>query len=98
MFLLQQRNTTFCRKECQFLKNVIVKLPFAWRRKWQPTPVFLPGEFHGQRSLQGYNPWGHKVLDTTEHEPLSSIKKETTTLQWNLVKRKRLHALSSTGL
>ena len=44
MFLLQQRNTTFCRKECQFLKNVNVKLPFAWRRKWQPTPVFLPGE------------------------------------------------------
>ena len=31
-----------------------------WRRKWQPTPVFLPGEFHGQRSLAGYSPWGHK--------------------------------------
>ena len=29
-----------------------------WRRKWQPTPVFLPGESHGQRSLAGYNPWG----------------------------------------
>ena len=27
---------------------------------WQPTPVFLPGEFHGQRSLAGYSPWGHK--------------------------------------
>ena len=34
--------------------------------KWQPTPVFLPGEFHGQRSLAGYSPWGHKVSDTTE--------------------------------
>ena len=34
------------------------KIP--WRRKWQPTPVFLPGESHGQRSLTGYNPWGHK--------------------------------------
>ena len=37
-----------------------------WRRKWQPTPVFFPGEFHGQRSLVGYSPWGHKELDMTE--------------------------------
>ena len=40
------------------------KIP--WRREWQPTPVFLPGESHGQRSLAGYSPWGHKELDTTE--------------------------------
>ena len=33
---------------------------FPWRRKWQPTPVFLPGQSHGQRSLVGYSPWGHK--------------------------------------
>ena len=32
---------------------------FPWRREWLPTPVFLPGEFHGQRSLVGYSPWGH---------------------------------------
>ena len=32
-----------------------------WRRKWQPTPVFLPGESHGQRSLVGYSPWGNRV-------------------------------------
>ena len=32
----------------------------------QPTPVFLPGEFHGQRSLEGYSPWGHKESDMTE--------------------------------
>ena len=37
-----------------------------WRRKWQPTPVFLPGEAHGQRSLAGYSPPGRKELDTTE--------------------------------
>ena len=37
-----------------------------WRRAWQPTPVFLPGESHGQKSLVDYNPWGHKELDTTE--------------------------------
>ena len=36
-----------------------------WRRKWQPTPVFLPGESHGQRSLVGYSPEGCKELDTT---------------------------------
>ena len=34
-------------------------------REGQPTPVFLPGEFHGQRSLAGYSPWVHKKLDTT---------------------------------
>jgi len=31
-----------------------------WRRRWQPTPVFLPGKSHGQRSLAGYTPWGRK--------------------------------------
>ena len=39
---------------------------FPWRRKWLPTSVFLPGEFHGQRSLEGYSPWGRKELDKTE--------------------------------
>ena len=38
-----------------------------WRRKWQSTPVFLPGKFHGYRSLLGYSPWGCKELDMTEH-------------------------------
>ena len=37
-----------------------------WRRAWQPTPVFLHGEAHGQRSLAGYSSWGCKELDTTE--------------------------------
>ena len=41
------------------------KIP--WRRKWEPTPVFLPVKSHGERSLAGYSPWGHKELDTTEH-------------------------------
>ena len=40
------------------------KIP--WRREWQPTLVFLPGELHGERSLAGYSPWGCKELDTTE--------------------------------
>ena len=36
------------------------------RRQWHPTPVLLPGKSHGQRSLVGYSPWGHKELDMTE--------------------------------
>ena len=40
------------------------KMP--WKRKWQTTPIFLPGKFHEQRSLAGYNPWGHKESDTTQ--------------------------------
>ena len=42
----------------------IGKIP--WRKAWQPTPVFLPWTFHGQRSLGGYSPWDCKELDTTE--------------------------------
>ena len=42
----------------------IRKIP--WSQKGQPTPVFLPGESHGQRSLMGYSPRGHKESDTTE--------------------------------
>ena len=37
-----------------------------WRRAWQPTPVFLPGDSHGPRSLVGHSPKGHRELDTTE--------------------------------
>ena len=40
------------------------KIP--WRRAWQPTPVFSPGESYGQRSLAVYSPWGHKELDMTK--------------------------------
>ena len=40
------------------------KIP--WRRQWLPTPVFLPGESHRQRSLVGYSPWGRKESDMTE--------------------------------
>ena len=42
-----------------------------WRRKWQPTPVFLPGKYHGQRSLEGYTPWAHRDWDMTKQ--LSTI-------------------------
>ena len=46
------------------LISYVEKIP--WRREWQPTPVFLPGKFHGQRSLVSYRPWGCKESDTTE--------------------------------
>ena len=45
------------------MQETLVRSPgwkIPWRRKWQPTPVFLPGESHGQRSLVGYNPWNCK--------------------------------------
>ena len=47
-----------------WVQSLVMKIP--WRREWLPTPVFLPGEFIGQRSLAGYSPWGCKELDTTE--------------------------------
>ena len=43
----------------------VEKIP--WRREWQPAPVFLPGESHGQRSLVGYSLWSYKESDITEH-------------------------------
>ena len=50
-------------RRCRF-NPWVRKIPS--RRKWQPTPVFLPGEFHGQRSLADYSPWGRKESDMTE--------------------------------
>ena len=47
------------------------KIP--WRRAWQPTPVLLPGESHGQRSLVGYSLWGCRELDTNERQTLTHI-------------------------
>ena len=44
--------------------SLVGKIP--WRRAWQPTPVFLPGEFHGQRSLVGYSPRDRKESGMTE--------------------------------
>ena len=49
----------------QGFDSCVRKIP--WRRKWQPTAVFLPGECHGQRSLAGYSPCSCKESDTTEH-------------------------------
>ena len=60
---------------CKMFDPCVGKIP--WSRKWQPTPIFLPGKLHGQRSLVRYSPWGHKESDTTErlqfHFSLSCI-------------------------
>ena len=64
---------------CQFRRcrfhPCVGKIP--WRRKWQPTPVFLSGESHGQRSLVGYCPWSCKELDMTEWLtfPLNDVRR-----------------------
>ena len=52
------------------------KIP--WRRKWQPTPEFLPGKFYGWRSLVGYSPWGHKELDMTQLLHFSKPRADAT--------------------
>ena len=57
------------------------KIP--WRRKWQPTPVFWPGESHGQRSLAGYSPRDHKESDTTEWRTRSPFYLLTPSPVWN---------------
>ena len=58
--------------QCRRLRNLefdpwVGKIP--WRREWQPTPIFLPGESHGRRSQTGYSPWGRRVTHNwaTEH-------------------------------
>ena len=53
-----------------------------WRRVWQPTPVFLPGESHGQRRLMGYSPWGHKESDMTEHAHTHKHKISHVSKSW----------------
>jgi len=47
-----------------WIQPFVRKIP--WRSEWILTPVFLPGEFHGQGSLTGYSSWSHKELDMTE--------------------------------
>jgi len=73
-FLLQ------CRR-CGF-DPWVRKIP--WRRAWQPTPVFFPGKSHGQRSLEGYSPWGPKELDRTEQLNSSKPKNLGNLLSWRL--------------
>jgi len=65
-----------------------------WRRKWQPTPVFLPGESQGRGSLVGCRLWGHIELDTTEaemkkHEKRDAFHLHEKTLMLGKIENKR---------
>ena len=64
LLVVQRTLKSFLQHHCS-KASVLWCLAFFWKRKWQPTPVFLPGEFHGQRSLAGYSSWSHKESDTT---------------------------------
>ena len=55
-----------CRRHLREAGSIPGSERFPWRRKWQPTPVFLPEKSHGHRSLVGYSPKGHEELDMTE--------------------------------
>jgi len=59
------------------------KIP--WRRKWQPTPVFLPGKSHGQRSLVGYSPWDSKESEVTERLSMPTQGFSKGMLRWLLL-------------
>ena len=63
-----------------WIQSLVGKIP--WRRKWQPTLVFLPGESHGQRSLMGYSPWCRKEFDMTKQLTLRIFK----TIRSNILK------------
>ena len=65
------------------VQSLVGKIP--WRREWLPTPVFLSGEFHGQKSLAGYSPWGHKESDIPEQLTLSLSLKVLTFLSFSLL-------------
>ena len=67
------------------VQSLVRKIP--WRREWQPTPVFLPGESHGWRSLVGYSLWVKKswththFLDTISFDSLKSLLKQTISIK-----------------
>ena len=49
----------------------------SWRREWLPTPIFLPGEFHGQRSLVDCSPWGMQRVSMTVQLTLSLLRRQS---------------------
>ena len=85
-WLSGEESTCQCRRlRRQAFYPWVRKIP--WRRKWQPIPVFLPGKFHGQRSLADHSQWDCKEPDTTEHsEQCHSCKPGFAILCWSWIK------------
>ena len=72
---------------------------FSWRRKWQSTPVFMPGKSHGLRSLGGYSPWDRRESDTTEQLQLSSASLSCGSIKLNQIPiRWRDHSVQTPGV
>ncbi|XDA80965.1 hypothetical protein R6Z07F_010942 [Ovis aries] len=65
---------TDARSETASLAQLLLTLLIAHRRKWQATPVLLPGKIHGLGSLVNYSPWGRKESDTTERLHFTSLQ------------------------
>ena len=87
-------------KRCEF-NPWVGKMP--WRRAWQPSPIFLPGESHGERSLVGYSPWGHKESDkaeVTQHTHImgKDMATHSSILAWRIPWREEPGRLQSMGL
>ena len=61
--ICQRQGSYICLDGCKYLK---MYREFSWIRQWQPTPVLLPGNSHGRRSVVGCSLWGHEESDTTE--------------------------------
>ena len=74
-WLSGKESTCKCRRWRRGFNPRVRKI--LWRSAWQPTPVFLPGESHGQGSLEGCSPWGPKELDTTEQLSVSKRMKSS---------------------
>ena len=66
------------------------------RRKWQSTPVLLPGKSHGQRSLVGYSPWGRKESDTTEQLHFTSLSRQVAKVLEFQLQHQSLHWILKT--
>ena len=68
----------------------------AWKRKWQHTPVFLPGEFHEQRSLASYSLWGRKELGTTEQLTHIHTHKNSSSIIPHIYVKKKFRKMEGT--
>ena len=80
-----KESTCQCRRRKKYMFDPWVGT-ISWSRKWQPTPVLLPGKSHGQRSLAGCNPWDHKELDMSVHTDQTLGKKIKLNAYWEIHK------------